>query len=88
MSVCHSVVVNFLISAFFFIFQNTKYKPANSAEIPNPVNTKKKKSIYSLAFVHYDGTLNLCIDCVTYATETTQQLFAVLAFISISLVPH
>jgi hypothetical protein len=33
------------ISAFFFIFQNTKCKPANSAEIPNlgPVNTKKKK---------------------------------------------
>jgi hypothetical protein len=31
------------ISAFLFIFQNTKCKPANSAEIPNPVNTKKKK---------------------------------------------
>jgi hypothetical protein len=41
---------NFEISAFFFIFQNTKCKPANSAEIPNPVNTKKKK-IFSLAFL-------------------------------------
>jgi hypothetical protein len=38
MSFCHEE-----ISAFFFIFQNTKCKPANSAEIPNPVNTQKKK---------------------------------------------
>jgi len=55
---------------------------------PGEYQKKKKNRFTAWHLMIDDGTLNLCIDCVTYATETTQQLFAVLAFISISLVPH
>ncbi len=50
---CMYVCLSFCVGMhFFLIFQNTKCKPANSAEFPNPVSTKNK-TIYSLAFVYF-----------------------------------